>query len=756
MASPVFASEIRSPWSGGQGPIRYTFDQLHKDAYNVNWWSAAHSKYANKAFTKAGTKTQPLTALIFGKSDFKIGEANANGRMTPGAENFNPLVALKSISPRVEYNERGMTVGGAVDFPIMKNQARVGVRVSVPFRHIEMERLDSGLEKSEDPSNDYVSRRLMVVNRVGATGAAAGGALPAQSRLATAYRLDLFNLLAYANGNAVVSVPAAVAAAPGVPSTGGNINVFGADLGVNRAGVAGLPRALASVAVAATVAGTANIAARNLPGVAYKAATIDAAANAAGIIAALAGVPAGAAALAGGGVDGADVFAAAAQALVAGPAIANPASNTVVNLALVGAAALPADSPLGATANRDAIIAAINAGGAVAAQRALVEPVIRAAADRNFAAIVADDGNGSPLKHGYGITNDAANAGGAGGAGVAGGNYLDRQLIDIPGDFSHLPADATELGVFNVGADYSDVADSQGYKDNADKLWLIFRRAVDSNDPNSLSRGLAGQGSPATGIIDQVELALKQYNKNAFLYLAGANLSLDSTVRTGMGDIDAETFFAYDISKNWRSELAFGVRLPTGGSKKKWGNPYQPILGNGEHFELKLGGLLAYNVVSWMNIKADAAWNFVLKGTEQRMGVFAGSTVKNLGPRADADVSWNYFTGHVDFNFLHPKNSDIRSMVGYELYYKTQDNLKYKLAKITPMEGDRAAKGDNLQPLDSKLAVAGTKSVAHKIRFETSYQISKYFETFVGGSVAFAGENCMLDRDTHGGFNIRF
>jgi hypothetical protein len=75
--------------------------------------------------------------------------------------------------------------------------------------------------------------------------------------------------------------------------------------------------------------------------------------------------------------------------------------------------------------------------------------------------------------------------------------------------------------------------------------------------------------------------------------------------------------------------------------------------------------------------------------------------------------------------------------------------LSYKNATAVAFDGVARA-------LDKKLAVKNTESIAHKARFETSYQVSKYFELFAGGSFTFAGQNAMRDRDTHGGFNIRF
>ena len=122
---------------------------------------------------------------------------------------------------------------------------------------------------------------------------------------------------------------------------------------------------------------------------------------------------------------------------------------------------------------------------------------------------------------------------------------------------------------------------------------------------------------------------------------------------------------------------------------------------------------------------------------------------------------YGYFTGRFDFNFFHPKDSGIRSTIGYELYYKTEDHLTFKQKQMESWLGGKFVPGvldvqSNPQDLDNKLASKNTESIAHKVRFETSAQLLKHFEVFAGGSLTFAGQQVMRDRDAHGGFNIRF
>ena len=102
----------------------------------------------------------------------------------------------------------------------------------------------------------------------------------------------------------------------------------------------------------------------------------------------------------------------------------------------------------------------------------------------------------------------------------------------------------------------------------------------------------------------------------------------------------------------------------------------------------------------------------------------------------------------------------IRSTLGYEIYYKTEDHLTFKSQTMQSFLGALiTAPGDpnsNLQPLSNALARKNTEAIAHKVRSETSFQINPYFEIFAGGSATFAGQNVMRDRDCHAGFNIRY
>ena len=231
--------------------------------------------------------------------------------------------------------------------------------------------------------------------------------------------------------------------------------------------------------------------------------------------------------------------------------------------------------------------------------------------------------------------------------------------------------------------------------------------------------------------------------------------------RAGLGDIDLDLFYEHTFSEDWVGELMVGLRLPTGGSSSYVGNPYRASLGNGNHWELKLGGLMAWQPIDWMNIKLNLLGSWVIEGTEERCATFKGANIKNMGPKVDADVDWAYFVGSLDFTLFHPKTDNLSTTIGYEFYYKTEDNINFKKTKITSWLARKWNETTNVwddyeDTLDSKVAEKNTEAISHKIRWESRIQLNKWCEMFVGGSYIFAGQNMPRETDGHCGFNVKF
>jgi|GEM_PF-1249616 hypothetical protein len=142
----LFATDFKTPLVIGRGPIGYTFKKTHKKKYNLDLWSAGYFKEFSKAYIKHGTKTSPLTELMFGKSEFTLSEAFENSTECDPYmylfQNTNPFLGITQIAPRVSYTEKGVTLGGKLEYPVWKNKGRVGLRVSVPIKQVRMERDD--------------------------------------------------------------------------------------------------------------------------------------------------------------------------------------------------------------------------------------------------------------------------------------------------------------------------------------------------------------------------------------------------------------------------------------------------------------------------------------------------------------------------------------------------------------------------------------------------------------------------------------
>ena len=73
----------------------------------------------------------PLSALYFGKSDFRMSNMFANC-LVPPIQNYSPYVRILKMQPRVQYHEIGTHLGITAYKETENRRARMGVRVDVP------------------------------------------------------------------------------------------------------------------------------------------------------------------------------------------------------------------------------------------------------------------------------------------------------------------------------------------------------------------------------------------------------------------------------------------------------------------------------------------------------------------------------------------------------------------------------------------------------------------------------------------------
>ncbi len=224
---------------------------------------------------------------------------------------------------------------------------------------------------------------------------------------------------------------------------------------------------------------------------------------------------------------------------------------------------------------------------------------------------------------------------------------------------------------------------------------------------------------------------------------------------TAQGDISAEVYSGY-VQDDWFVDGIFGMSLPTGKRTKHANRIFAQSTGNNGHVEVKLGADGGWKVCDWFAFELDAAYHYAFNRAEHRAVPYAGATVRNIGPEIMADVSWGYFTGHVNLNFFHPYNSELGGMVGYDLFAKQKDRVCIKCPAPTDCLGrDNSSLPENIQGVDSSILERNTNSVTHKLRCEMFHRWS-FCEIFAGGAQVFAGKNAMKESEGYLGMKIYF
>jgi len=167
---PVLATEFRSPLIVERGPMRYVEfgEEWETNDYSLKTWTAGYSREASKAFLSHGMNTHQLSALFFGKSDFRMSEIFPNSYADPTTEYYNPFLGVTVLHPRVTYVERGMSIGARIAFPVNGNKGRVGLRAQIPIRKIEIEREDAG-DKDTNQLDDLLTGDIVTLYADGAT-----------------------------------------------------------------------------------------------------------------------------------------------------------------------------------------------------------------------------------------------------------------------------------------------------------------------------------------------------------------------------------------------------------------------------------------------------------------------------------------------------------------------------------------------------------------------------------------------------------
>lgn len=159
IAAAAHARTINTPldgYTGYIGYVHYPVDRL-KEINNcldldIQIWGAGYYRSANDAFgsvpKQCAGQSEPcvsrtaaretLSALIFGKSDFRLIEAFAGG--TGDGVQPNPFVVVSTLSPRYAYREQGAFFGLVLGKRFgCDDRWHSGLRFAIPYRDIDME-----------------------------------------------------------------------------------------------------------------------------------------------------------------------------------------------------------------------------------------------------------------------------------------------------------------------------------------------------------------------------------------------------------------------------------------------------------------------------------------------------------------------------------------------------------------------------------------------------------------------------------------
>jgi hypothetical protein len=292
---------------------------------------------------------------------------------------------------------------------------------------------------------------------------------------------------------------------------------------------------------------------------------------------------------------------------------------------------------------------------------------------------------------------------------------------------------------FQAGVDYTPFHFSPA---NLRQWWLV-PTGNNISGPNTFA--IVADARTIENDIESLILTFQNTSAVAFFQHLGFDFNTQRTI--GVGDLNLELY----LHRYWCDfcgELLLGVRAPTG---KKINNPnliFKQPTGNNGHWEPYIGFIAGWEGLDWLHIKGDGRYYYVVSAKEKIAATFRGATVKGLGPTVDADISWQWFIGNVDFTFYPRCNPMVGIDLGYQVYVKGKDRVDFILGHAIDLLGNPAV-------LDPGVAEKRTDIVAHRIRAEIFHQACNA-EIFGGWMHTFAGKNAMKDTDLYLGLMIYF
>ena len=293
-------------------------------------------------------------------------------------------------------------------------------------------------------------------------------------------------------------------------------------------------------------------------------------------------------------------------------------------------------------------------------------------------------------------------------------------------------------------------------QDKKASLWVV--NAVKST-------GLSPRGRSSTSDLKPLyagdNFALSG-SENTDHWLAARGFGFATDKHVGLGDTTLELFYAHEFSAKLSMELNGGLVMPTAAGKKSYGNPYHVHLGNCGHTELFGGLSFSWQPANWIAFDLQGSYGEVFKNREQRMAVPIGSLVKNIGPRADAEVSWHRANAQAGLTLMHPRMRNLRTSLAYRFGYKSAEKIVFDDSTTASWLGKKyvAATGAfttaNDMTLSCALAAANTEAFAHVVAASSVYDVNDYLSFNCGGSYTVAGKNMPQETEMHVGCVVKF
>lgn len=216
----------------------------------------------------------------------------------------------------------------------------------------------------------------------------------------------------------------------------------------------------------------------------------------------------------------------------------------------------------------------------------------------------------------------------------------------------------------------------------------------------------------------------------------------------GLGDLLLEYYQSKMHVCSLGYEWSVGIQIPSGRHLKHPNQLFAQPVGCDGHYQLMASAKLFWQPIDWFTMRTDVSYWWALSHHEKINASFQGATVKNLGPVVIADVSWSYLVGHIDATFVHCDEYPYGLNIGYELFARTSDKIRFVNMEIKDLLGI-------VRPLDNKVAQLKSNGLVNKIRTEFFMQ-HKQFELFAGWIYAVAGRNAPKETDWYFGIQVGF